>query len=268
MQPGAYIINAQEYHAAPQYDAVSSGHFKHMEKSMQHYIYYRQNPPQKDIFDFGRLFHYATLEPHKFENKVAVYRDGIRRGKAWDAFQESNKDKIIIKPPEYDQIRVMAAAAHNHPLASAIIRHKQAVIEESLFWYDQATGEKCKCRPDIRIQSEGVIADLKGVESADKASFAAACGRYYQYQPPFYLDGATAAVSPHDTFIFICVEKEPPHAVAIYQADYEFIEVGRVKYQELLLRYSQCKIENKWPGYPADIQPISLPRWAMNLKEA
>lgn len=267
MKPGAYQINETDYHRDPEYAAVSSSHFKSMAKSMAHYVHYRNNPPQKDVFDIGRLFHFAVLEPHKFTANVAVYRDGIRKGKKWDAFNEANADKIIIKPADYDQINYMAGSVQNHPLAMAIINHKQSVIEESIFWNDATTGEKCKCRPDIRIESEGLIADLKGVVNAEKNAFRKACADYYQFQPPFYLDGASAAIAAHDTFIFIAVEKEPPYPVAIYQADYEFLEIGRNRYRELLMKYAQCKIENRWPGYSDGIQEISLPRWATYVNE-
>ena len=262
MKPGVYKINEHEYHENPEFDAIHSSDFKNMEKSMQHFLWYRQHPPEKDVFNVGRLFHFLVLEPEKFFEQVAVF-DGTRRGKKWDAFQEENQNKIIIKPNDFELIKAMAEAVNQHPVASAIVNHKGAAIEESIFWYDPATGEKCKCRPDIRVTSEKLIADLKGVVSARPSAFSKACADYgYQFQAPFYLDGATNAISEHDTFLFIVCEKQPPHGVAVYQANYEFIETGRIKYQELLMQYSQCKIENKWPGYPVEIQEIGLPKWA------
>jgi len=234
---------------------------------MAHFCYYRENPPEKNVFDFGRIFHLAALEPDKLNKAVAIW-GGDKRGKAWTEFKEKNSNKTIIKHDEYVQIITMAAAIKAHPIASAIINHQQAEIEQSIFWIDQDTGEKCKCRPDVRIESEGLIADLKGVQSAQPGMFSRACANYgYQYQAPFYLDGAIQATGvEHKHFVFIAVEKEPPHLVAVYEADYEFIEVGRMKYKELLLQYSQCKIENHWPGYGDGIKEISLPRWTVNFE--
>ena len=262
MKPGAYKLTEAEYHESAEYDAIHAGDFKHMEKSMQHFIWHRRHPPQKDVFDVGRMLHLLVLEPHKFHDRLAVF-DGRRQGKKWEAFKEEHAGKTILKPDDFNLIQRMANAVQQHPVARAIINHKDAVIEESLFWYDPASGEKCKCRPDIRIGSEKLVADLKGVVSAGRPAFSKACAQYgYQYQAPFYLDGATNAMSEHDTFLFIAVEKQPPHGVQVFQANHEFVETGRIKYQTLLMDYAECKINGRFPGYPEEIQELSLPKWA------
>lgn len=266
MKPGIYDVPHKDYHEHPEYDAVHSSDFQQMQKSMAHFRYYRENPPERDLFDFGRLFHMATLEPHLFDHAVAVF-NGRKQGKAWDNFKEQAKDKVIVKPDEFDQMCAMAQAVEDHPLASAIINHQNAEIEKSVFWYDEQSGEKCKCRPDLRIESESLVADLKGVQSAQPGMFSRACANYgYQFQAPFYLDGVTAATGiEHKHFLFLCVEKDPPHGVMIYEADFEFLEIGRTRYRELLLQYADCKIKNEWPGYPVEIQELSLPVWAKRI---
>lgn len=266
MKPGVYSASHKDYHEAQEWDAIHASDFQQMSKSMAHFRYYKENPPESAVFDFGRMLHLAVLEPDKFHTNC-VYYDGIKRGKAWEAFKAENGDRVILKPDEYQQIIDMANAVDNHKLARAIINHPDAVIEQSACWYDQDTGEKMKCRPDLHIPSEGVIADLKGVKDASAHQFSRACANYgYRFQAPVYLDGLNEATGQeYKHFIFICVEKEPPHLVAIYEADHEFIEVGRMQYKELLREYSQCRIEKRWPGYPEKIQELSLPAWAKQI---
>jgi hypothetical protein len=42
-------------------------------------------------------------------------------------------------------------------------------------------------------------------------------------------------------FLFVAVEKEAPHAVAVYRADPEIIEVGRKKYRAALQLLKWCQ---------------------------
>jgi hypothetical protein len=42
-------------------------------------------------------------------------------------------------------------------------------------------------------------------------------------------------------FLFVAVEKEAPHAVAVYRADPEVIEVGRKKYRAALQLLKWCQ---------------------------
>ena len=267
MKPGFYDIPHETYHGTEYQDYTSSSDFKRMEKSMAHYRYYKDNPPESNaVFDFGRIFHTAVLEPDKLKNQVVVW-DKDKRGKAWTEFKEKHQNKVILKPDEFETIAAMSTAVQFHDIASAIISHKEAEVEKAVLWYDKDTGEKCKAKPDIRVEPEGLIADLKSVQSAEPGMFSRACANYgYMYQSAFYADGASAVSGKdHKHFLFICVEKDPPHAVMVYEADYEFIETGRIKYRELLKQLSQCKIENKWPGYPVGIKTLSLPAWATQI---
>ena len=69
-------------------------------------------------------------------------------------------------------------------------------------------------------------------------------------------------------FLFVAVEKEPPHAVAVYRADPEIIEIGRRKYQAALQLLKWCQESGTWPAYqPAgEVELISRPRWAANAE--
>ena len=63
------------------------------------------------------------------------------------------------------------------------------------------------------------------------------------------LIGASGDWGPVENFIFVVVEKEPPHAVAIYECDDQMLETGRRQYREALQRFKECQEKDQWPGF-------------------
>ena len=89
----------------------------------------------------------------------------------------------------------------------------------------------------------------------------------YEIQAAFYVDGIRAVTGMELPFLFVAVEKEAPHAVAVYRADPEVIEVGRKKYRAALQLLKWCQESGSWPAYQpgGEIELISLPRWAATV---
>ena len=130
-------------------------------------------------------------------------------------------------------------------------------------WTDEATGLECKCRPDWLTNDRSLIVDLKTTEDASPAGFRKSIGNWrYHVQASWYLDGIERATGTRpDQFIFICVEKKPPYAVAVYAADAEMIAAGAKQARLDLDTLAVCKAADAWPGYSDQIEMISLPPW-------
>lgn len=97
-------------------------HKKHIEKSVE-----RVSIP---AFDVGTYFHCAVLEPDKLGDDCAVF-DGIRRGKVWDEFKETNSGKTIITASEKTQADGLVKATLASPIA--MNRIKRGTPEVSTF---------------------------------------------------------------------------------------------------------------------------------------
>jgi len=69
-------------------------------------------------------------------------------------------------------------------------------------------------------------------------------------------------------FLFVCVEKQPPYAVAVYALDQDAIEWGRKQYQRDLAAVRNCMSEDHWPSFTTDITTLGLPAWAQKQAEA
>lgn len=81
-------------------------------------------------FDVGTYFHTALLEPEKLDIECAVFT-GIRRGAAWEKFQEINKGKAIITKAEFQQAKGIIDAVKNSPIAMG--RLARSTSEVSVF---------------------------------------------------------------------------------------------------------------------------------------
>ena len=239
----------------------------------QNYKYFLENPQEDtDALRFGRAFHKAVLEPHDFENEFAVCPVLDRRTKegklAWSEFVEKCGTREVITFETYTHIVGMVNAIKNDPYASALINGE---VEKSYYWTDELTGIDVKCRPDVRIMlgDRPLLVDLKSTNDASTDNFSKECIKFgYDFQSAFYKEGADAFYSTEHGFCFIAVEKTPPYAVNVLEADELFIARGRDLYRRLLGELNYCQTTNDWYGYEGSrdiggINKLTLPAYLL-----
>lgn len=183
----------------------------------------------------------------------------------------NNAQRQVLTQEEFDQLRAMRDAVMAHPAARALMTNCPGTAERSVYWTDPATGELCRCRPDF-WRDDGILVDLKTTDDASPEGFARSVVKFrYDLQDPFYLDGVAQAIKQSrskmktpQVFIFLAVEKEFPHAVAVYRLDDASRALGRADYQRHLVNYAECTRADKWPGYGELIQNITVPQWHAN----
>ena len=257
-----------DYHAHP---AISKSHLDLIARSPLHY-WARYIDPNRvpteptDAMRLGTAVHTLTLEADQFEARYVTTPAVDRRtkeGKArWLEFQAEAGGRELIDADDRVIISRMAESVWRHP-AAAMLLHWQGKAETTHMWIDPTTGAECKCRPDWLTNDGNLIIDLKTTEDASPIGFQRSVANYrYHVQASWYLDGVEAATGHRpDQFIFICVEKKPPYAVAVYAADAEMIQIGAETAARDLARLVECKASNTWPGYSDQIEPLSLPAW-------
>lgn len=181
-------------------------------------------------------------------------------------------DREPLPANDWEMIERMAAAVLGSPNASALVEGANGFSEEVCQAIDPETGMLLKCKVD-RIQTIGgktYVVDLKTCSrrygGASPDGFGKSVANFkYHWQAAFYTDllNASGDWGPIENFIFVCVEKEAPHAVAIYECDDQLMETGRRQYREALHRFKECQERGNWPGFDATITTLSLPRWAL-----
>ena len=250
-----------DYHAHP---AVSKSLLDKVAKTPAHafaYLYGKREKPT-EAMEFGTALHTCALEPERYASEYGVF-EGDRRTKAGKEAYEAllRNCTTIISADQHDAITAMVTSIRQHPVAGALL--KDGIAEASVFWQHPPTGLTCKCRPDWWRQMDSTVVDLKTTDDASPEGFSRSVAKYrYHVQAAHYMVGTQAK-----RFMFIAIEKKPPYAVAVYELDADALTIGHQARDRDLERIASCLEFNLWPGYPAEIQTITLPKWAAGSEE-
>lgn len=215
---------------------------------------------------FGSAFHCALLEPDRFAADYAVEPDfGDCRKKenkaARDSWRSLHEGKDPVASDDAETIKRMVAAVHRHPLASRMIADGKS--ELTLRWTDEDSGLPCRARADYYVERLGAVFDVKSTLDARPKAFQRDVLNYrYHVQDALYRAAFAANKIEVRHFAFICVEKDQPHAIAIYELDSDAVARGHAAARRNIETMKQCMFSGKWPGYSESIQTIQLPPWA------
>jgi hypothetical protein len=267
--------SAADYHDAP---GASASRLKKFKRSAAHMRYAMDNPQKPtQAMIIGSATHSAVLEPDLFRIEWGRLPEGDGRSKA---VKEAKDDLIarfgadhILKPDIYDNILAMRESVFGHPLAVDLL--DGAAVESSHYWTDDDSGVQCKARIDALPKEHSVwdrcVIDVKTTTDASAMEFQRTAFNFGYYLAAAHYLAATNALLPdnkRDRFIFIVIEKEPPFLVAIYELDDDALRMGSLNRKILLGQWATCESNhtrgrpNAWPGFPVEIQDLSLPDYA------
>lgn len=261
---GPRVIHGLDFDEYRALDAINASGLKLLERSPAHFQQARLEPhAQTAAQALGTLVHLLVLEPER-ETEVAVAPECDRRTKAgkdaWTEFQAEAADRLIVTAEQWDTARRMRDAVRANPNALALL--SDGAPEVTLL--HTLDGTPIKCRLDWLCTGHEVIVDLKTASDASEAEFSRSAGRYgYHLQAALYSDSAEACGLGARAFVFLVVESVAPFGVALYLLDDDAMRAGQIRYQRALERYRECLAADHWPGYPTDIQPLSIPKWAL-----
>ena len=224
----------EEYYADREY--VTNSQLGYLNRSPQHLqMYYDGDGDNSPALDIGRLVHQYILEPEKVSENDIVCFEGRKYGKKWDDFKSKNSDKTILSTKDFQSINGMVGSFFKNDNVVDLIA--DGLKEVTNCWVDGDTFVKCKGKADV-LNPNGIV-DIKTTANIDHHSFRNSCYKYgYNRQAAFYCDGFGV-----ENFTFICVEKEAPYRIAVYECSPEFIESGRQEYKRLLQMYFEYFVE-------------------------
>lgn len=258
MTPGIHdSLPEADYFASP---ALSQSQAKTLLDNPARYKWELTNPREhRDAFDIGHAAHAKVLGVGA--EVVAIDADS-KRGKAWtepaDAARAEGKVPLLRK--DADAVDAMAEAVLAHPGARVILEAEGA-SEQSMFWTDPDTGVDCRARVD-RLTSAAVV-DLKTCADASPGGFSRAAANFgYDLQADFYPWGYEVITGERLPFVFVCVEKTPPHFVALYTLPGSALDRGQRRRRDALDLYRRCVDTDTWPAFGDDINTLPWPRWA------
>lgn len=288
--PGIYEdVPPDMYHSWP---AASASRLSLLRRSPAHMRYAIDHPSEPTpAMRLGTAAHLAILQPELFEGRYLVAgrcvqltakgrgpqctRPGVARwGGNWLCTQHAlpldpDRDMEIITADDATRIAGMVEALRAHGAASLFTTPCQGPAEVSAVWQDPETREGCKLRADKLCPALNVVVDVKTAEDASPDAFARSIETYgYARQAAHYLRGLAALGEAYESFVFVVIEKSPPHAVGVYRLDDESLELGDGQMRRALDTYAQCERSGVWPAYGDAIQDIRLPAWAFSKEQS
>ena len=260
-----YDLDERAYHADP---ALSSSGARAILRSPARFAYDREHGrPDTKAFDEGKAAHSLVLGTGA---PLFVPVDGLgvpftewRTDEAKAQVEQARAAGCVpVKIEQRDRVLAMARALASHPRAGALLDPTRGRPEVSGFWTDAETGAECRVRFDL-LRDDAIV-DLKTTDDASPHGFARSAAKYgYHQQDAWYRDGAAALGLGDLPFVFVVVEKDPPHLVACYELDADALAAGWRRNRRALEVFARCTETGRWPGYPEHIQQLSLPRWAV-----
>lgn len=259
-------MTEKEYREHP---AISRSELFRISESPEKFKYYQEHPEEPTpALVFGQLFHAMALTPEAVWEQFAVMPNVDRRTKAgkeeFAEFETQAKGKTIVSVDMVEQATEMCEALNRNEFVKKLLKGEK---EKSFFWVDEMTGEECKCRTDAltEVGENLIIVDLKSTDNAETEAFMKSAIRYgYDLQSAMYSEGVKVNTGKEPLFVFIAIEKKPPYAINILQADKLLVRRGYDLFRELIGIYHECKTTDNWWGYLGrynQINNLALPAY-------
>ncbi|GLY32001.1 PD-(D/E)XK nuclease-like domain-containing protein [Kineosporia sp. NBRC 101731] len=222
----------------------------------------RKHPQFKDAYDLGTVTHLHVLGKGAEVVEVEASSWQTKAAQAErDAARAEGKTPILTKDLLKAKAMARAVLSHKRVRELGLFKDGNGLAEQSIFWDDEEHGITRRAMLDW---FGDIPADLKTTNDASPEAIAKAVYSYgYDQQDDWYR--AAIRSTGHDDnppFLFVFVETEAPHFVAVVELDDAFLDRGERRNRAGMERWANCRESGIWPGYTEEIQTISPPRWA------
>lgn len=262
--PGLYFdLPEDEYHAS------AGASVSRLKLVLQAPAKVRVPQADKPVLRFGRLIHFAVLQPHLLAERYFItdLKRFDPRTKDYAAEVARAGGRELVKREDFEAALSLSREVRQHPTAGWLLEEGELSPEVSFYWKDPVTGLLCRgradgLRPDPNDPGAFYAIDVKGVEDASPEGFARTAANYdYHMQDAHYRNGLARCGLRITNFLFIAVEKDAPHLVGVYEMDERARELGRLQTMAALETWARCQASGVWPGYSEEVEPLALPGW-------
>ncbi len=215
---------------------------------------------QTAAFTMGTAVHALLLEK---DRNLVVKGPKTRRSKIFtDKEATLKEDQVLLTEVEYAVANKMAKTTLKNKHCRKYLDHNDRVNEVSVFATCPNTGLQLKTRPDLLIESEKSIFDVKTTMDASPIGFTRECFKYaYDIQAAFYLYVCKLAEIDVNSFSFITVEKSAPYCSHIHTVSESLLESATERMHRTLAIIAGATEEEKYDTGWGDYSIIELPAW-------
>lgn len=244
---------------------LSQSSLKIFSKSPAHYLASTEEKQEpSDAMILGSVFHALVLQPEKAKDLYAVKLKVDGRSSMGKAYNENfaleNAGKFVINVEQEAQLLAMKASLLSHPKAHRLLADSNYRELPVFGTYPTPYGDvRLKGLIDAYDSVNGYINDVKTCEDASPEGFRKAIwDRRYDFQDVQYGWLLHNAGKPVNQFNFLCVEKKPPFAVAVYSISAESLLKSAGRWEDLVIEFGACTSSGIWKAYSDEIIELSL----------
>lgn len=217
------------------------------DKFHREYILGEKEPmKQTDGLTEGTLIHTKILEPHLYDDQVAVSSEYTKRGNAYKDFVAANPGKLCISGGQAQKLENMYAAYLKRPEAVQAIKQSRTEVTVG----SEIMGIPVKIRCDAIDIEHGIISDVKSTSySADLEVFkqnAYSQMLSYDISAALYCLVAEQELGRPFDFHYIVISKSE-FRCEIYKSSQTSLINGRNKIFKALERLNHFKQHGVWP---------------------
>ena len=218
---------------------------------------------QSTDFDFGSAVHKHVLS-RGAEIEVVdadAWRSNEAKAQRADAYATG---RIPILRKQLPAIEAAAERVADNPDVRALFAQPGADTEVVLTWREN--GIACRAMLDIWTPPTPgrtpIVGDVKTIDSADDDTIGRQVVnlRYY-LQDWHYRCGYYAVHGVWPAFLFVFVEREPPHSVVVREVPDVALDVAEHERNRALAVWRECIDTDIWPDRPAGLDTVRLPGW-------
>lgn len=244
------------YHST---SGISSSAVKSVyKKSLAHWK--GEKRTQTAAFTMGTAVHALLLEE---DRNLVVKGPKTRRSKMFTEQEEAlSEDQVLLTEVEYYVAKKMSKTTLSNPAHRSLLRHKDRKNEISIFATCPNTGLQLKTRPDLLIEPENTVYDVKTTMDASPRGFSRECFKYaYDIQGAFYLYVCKLAGLDVNSFSFLTVEKSAPYCSHLHTLSESLLANATERMHRTLAIIAYANEQEDYGTGWGDYSIIELPEW-------
>ena len=250
-------ISNEDYHSR---DGISSSAVKSVfKKSLAHWKGEKRNA-NNAAFAMGNAVHANLLEK---DRNLVIKGPKTKTSVAFKDMKEKlTEDQVLLTEVEFNVANCITRGALDNPVCAAALNHKDRLNEVSIFVEDPISGLTLKTRPDLMIEAEGTVYDVKTTQDASPRGFLNECVKYgYFLQGAHYVYTCKLAGFDVSKFSFIACEKSAPYLSHLHVMGSDIMSWAMVELHKTLAVIARAEKDVDYGTGWGNYTVIEKPAW-------